>query len=129
MYRSKHEFLALLCYTALDEETDSCLCRVCHLLSLCFSTKKYWHEYTKEKAQSFNGLFLMLMIVFISMHPTLTAIPVRMMRGKQKTVTLKQIGSLQLWIHLNQVPAFWKQGIETGSKVLHCNSFTFGKRG
>lgn len=33
--------------------------------------KKYWHEYTKEKTQSFNGLFLMLMIVFISMHPTI----------------------------------------------------------
>ena len=91
--------------------------------------KKYWHEYTKEEAQSFNGLFLMLTIVFISMHPTLTAIPVRMMRGKQKTATHKQIGSLQLWIHLNQVPAFWKQGIETGSEVLHCNSFYVREKG
>lgn len=33
--------------------------------------KKYWHEYTKEEAQSFSGLFLMLTIVFISMHPTI----------------------------------------------------------
>lgn len=71
----------------------------------------------------------MLTIVFISMHPTLTAIPVRMMRGKQKTVTHKQIGDLQLWIHLNQVSAFWKQGIVTGSEVLHCNSFYIREKG
>jgi len=91
--------------------------------------KKYWYEYTKEEAQLFSGLFLMLMIVFISMHPTLSAIPVRMMRDKQKTATHKQIGSLQLWIRLDQVPAFWKQGIVTGSKVLHFNSFYVRKRG
>lgn len=63
------------------------------------------------------------------MYLLLTAIPVRMMRDKQKAAVHKQIGSLQLWIHLNQVPAFWIQGIETGSEVLHCNSFYVREKG
>lgn len=63
------------------------------------------------------------------MYLLLTAIPVRMMRDKQKAAVHKQLGKLQLWIRLDQVPAFRKQGIVTGSEVLHFNSFYVREKG